>query len=259
VTSAYDVSGFREPEAEIARLERQATVIAVVEEDALDALGLPQTGQVLDVGCGPGFVATRIGKARPALGIIGIDRDPTVLERARSRIKVIEGDATCLPFRDSQFDGVYVRLLLRHLANPTRALTEIHRVLRPGGRVVVIDSDDGALILHPPLPAFARALVAREETFHRRSADPLIARRLLSLLIQAGFVDIALRSLILDSLTLGRPSFARIVLDPLADAIDEDVLPSAAVDAARGAIHAWEANEDAFGLTVALALGGTKR
>jgi hypothetical protein len=135
----------------------------------------------------------------------------------------------------------------------------MHRVLRPEGRLIVIDSDDGALLLEPIPPAFADALTARQATFRRRRADPFIGRRLPRLLAEAGFTDVMARSLVIDSINVGRSAFARIVLDPVADAIDADLLSAEAVGAAARAIRAWGLDERAFGMTTVLALGGTKR
>jgi SAM-dependent methyltransferase len=257
--AAYAVEQFRDPAAELERLQQQAALLAVAEGAALQALGLPALGRVLDVGCGPGFVAARIRKAWPGLEIIGVDRDAAVLEKARQVMPVYEGSAERLPFPAEQFDCVYARLVLRHLGNPDAALGEMYRVLRPGGRAIVIDSDDGALVLHPRPADFDRALHAREKTFQRRGADPFIGRRLPALFGAAGFVDLTLRSLVVDSVSVGLGPFARIVLTPVADAIDSDLLDAAGVAAAVAAIDGWSRDEAAFGLTTVVALGGSKR
>ena len=259
VAAGYAVEQFRDPAGELKRLQQQAAILAGAEEAALQALGLPGRGRILDVGCGPGFVAARIVKARPGLQLLGLDRDPAVLEEARRVIPVLEGSAEKLPFPTGQFDCVYARLVLRHLRHPETALDEMFRVLRPGGRAIVIDSDDGALVLHPRPADFERALQAREKTFQRRGADPFIGRRLPALFGAAGFVDLAVRSLVVDSVSVGLTPFARIVLTPVADAIDADLLDAAGVAAAAAAIEGWTRNPAAFGLTTVVALGGSKR
>ena len=257
--AAYAVAQFRDPAAELARLGQQAAILALAEEQALLELGLPATGRALDVGCGPGFVAARIRHTRPQLEIIGVDRDPAMLRQARQLIPVTEGSAERLPFPAGSFDCVYARLVLRHLADPAGALREMHRVLRPSGRLIVVDSDDGALVMHPTPVAFARALGAREKTFQRRGADPFIGRRLPALLGAAEFGDLSFRPLVVDTVSVGRGPFARIVLAPVADAIDADLLDAVGVAAAVAAIDAWSREPAAFGMTTVVALGGSRR
>ena len=256
---AYAVSQFRDPAAEMVRLAQQATILAAAEEEALCGLGLPESGRVLDIGCGPGAVAARLVRARPGLTVVGLDRDLTMLEKARTVMPIVGGMAERLPFPSNSFDAVFVRLVVRHVAQPEEAFAEMYRVLRPDGRAIVIDSDDGALVLHPRPDAFLRALVARETTFQRRGADPFIGRRLRSLFVAAGFVDLALRTLVVDSVTVGRRPFARIVLSPVVDGIDRDLLDPEAIAAADAAIQGWAEDSAAFGMTTVVALGGSKR
>jgi ubiquinone/menaquinone biosynthesis C-methylase UbiE len=256
---AYAVHQFRDPAAEIVRLAQQAAIVASTEEEILRALGLPERGRALDVGCGPGFVAARMSRARPGLRIVGVDRDLGVLRKARTAVEVAGGTADRLPFPDASFDAAIARLLLRHLPDPAAALAEIHRVLRPGGRAIVIDTDDGALVMHPPSPAFVRALAAREATFRRAGADPFIGRRVPELFAAAGFVEPAFRPLVLDSTSLGLPAFVRVVLSPIADVIDADLLDGAGVESAVAALDAWASTPTAFGMTTVVAYGGTRR
>jgi ubiquinone/menaquinone biosynthesis C-methylase UbiE len=256
---AYTIGQFRDPQQEVARLQQQAAILAAAEEEALTSLGMPARGRVLDVGCGPGFVAARIKQMRPELTVIGIDRDPAVVQRARAIIDVTEATADMLPFPDQHFDCVFARLVMRHVEAPETVMREMFRVLKAGGSAIVIDSDDGALVLHPWPDAFARALAAREQTFLRRHADPFIARRLPALFAAAGFVDLSLRPLVVDSVSVGLAPFARIVLSPVADAIDPDLLDAPGVEAAVGAIDEWSRDPAAFGMTTVVAVGGTKR
>lgn len=256
---AYAVNQFRDPAAEMARLAQQAMVLAAAEEEALRALGLPEEGRILDIGCGPGAVAARLVKARPGLTVVGVDRDRVMLEKAGAVMPVAGGLAEQLPYPSGAFDAVFVRLVIRHVAQPEAAFAEMYRVLRPGGRAIVIDSDDGALVLHPRPDAFSRALVARETTFQRRGADPFIGRRLRSLFAGAGFAELALRTLVVDSVTVGRRPFARIVLSPVVDGVDRDLLGPDAVAAADAAIQGWAEDPSAFGMTTVVALGGSKR
>jgi SAM-dependent methyltransferase len=258
VQAGYSVSRFTDQKAEAGRLERQAGVVADAEERALVDLGLPDRGRLLDLGCGPGAVATRIGARRPDLRIWGVDRDAGVLALAARRLTALRADAADLPFPSSSFDGVHARLVLRHLPDPARALAEVRRVLRPGGRVVLADSDDGALVIHPWPEDIARALRAKHESARRRGADPLIGRRLVALLREAGFSNLVARTQVIDTGGVGRAAFAQVVLAPLAGAIDADLLALEDQAAAARAIQGWAQDESAFGMTTVVGVGGTK-
>lgn len=120
------------------------------EEDGmarlLAAAAIEKTDHVLDVACGPGIVACAI--APHAAHVTGIDLTPAMIEQARTRqatnglanLDWRVGDATALPFADASFDRVVTRYSFHHLREPGRALAEMHRVCRPGGRIVVIDA-----------------------------------------------------------------------------------------------------------------------
>jgi ubiquinone/menaquinone biosynthesis C-methylase UbiE len=256
--AAYAVAQFRDAGAEIARLAQQARVVADLEEAVFRSLGFPEEGRVLDVGCGPGFVAGRLQESRPRLQIIGVDRDPDVLSHARSRIEAVQAEAEHLPFAAQEFSCVYARLVLRHLARPDDALAEMFRVLTPDGVVIALDSDDGALVLHPPPAGFSDVLGARQQTARRRGADPFIGRRLPALLRQAGFTEARARALAIDSITLGSAACARIVLSPVTDGIDADLISTEALAAAVAALTMWAEDADSFGMTTALAIGARK-
>jgi SAM-dependent methyltransferase len=254
----YSVERFKNADAEVVRLERQANFISDAENSLLTALGLPISGRMLDLGCGPGAAAARIRAARPDLNIVGLDRDAGLLTRARAQLRVLQADAQELPFPSASFDAVHVRLLLRHVPRPAVVLAEVHRVLRPGGRLVIGDSDDGGLVLHPFPDEIACALQAKHEGARRRGADPFIGRRLLELARAAGFSGLTARVQAIDSGALGRSTFGEVVLAPIADAIDADLLSLAEQDRTAGAIRRWIDDPDAFGMTTVVGLGGTR-
>ena len=93
---AYAIGQFRDADAEVARLRQQARAIAEVEDAAFRALGFPEVGVGLDVGCGPGFVAQRLRQARTGLRIIGLDLDRSALRLAREGGAALQASATAL-------------------------------------------------------------------------------------------------------------------------------------------------------------------
>lgn len=107
------------------------------------------TDHVLDVACGTGDL-TRAFADAGAARVVGADFTPEMLEIARSRrlkgtgsdhetISYQDADAMALPFGDASFDVVSIAFGIRNVSDPGRALSEFHRVLRPGGRLIVLE------------------------------------------------------------------------------------------------------------------------
>jgi len=98
--------------------------------------------RVLDLACGSGRLSAEL-KARVGPGtVVGLDFSASMLEVARRSAqgpRWVRADAHRLPFSDASFDAVSVAFGLRNFAHPTQALEEMLRVLRPGGRAVVLE------------------------------------------------------------------------------------------------------------------------
>ncbi len=134
-------------------LERIAADVAAVAPDG---------ARVLEVGCGPGRLSILLAR-RYGLEVIGLDLDPAMVERARTNAArsakqdgrepaFLVGDVASLAFPDRSFDLVVSTLSMHHWADPTAGLSEIGRVLRPGGRALVWDFRAGRVPLHGHLP-----------------------------------------------------------------------------------------------------------
>lgn len=88
---------------------------------------------------------------------------------------------------DGEFDFAHARLLLSHLPNPTRALAKIRQAIRPGGILVVTDTDFRGCFCDPDCPALWRYVVLYSQTVKRRGGDANIGPRLPRLLTENGF------------------------------------------------------------------------
>ena len=118
---------------------------AALTQRFIDALGEAARGSVLDVACGPGILSAEIAKT--ARQVVALDLTPQMLKKAAQRcteagldnVTFREGNATELPFADAAFDAVVTRLSVHHFDRPSRAMSEIFRVLRPRGAFVVAD------------------------------------------------------------------------------------------------------------------------
>lgn len=108
----------------------------------------PLDGNVLDIGCGPGwFWAKNADRLRPE-SLVLADLSEGMLVAARERlssshtIETVQLDAQSLPFPDNAFDAVAAMHMLYHVDHPELALQEMRRVLRPGGRAIITTVDD---------------------------------------------------------------------------------------------------------------------
>lgn len=114
--------------------------------------------RILDVATGTADLALAIKARAPQAEVTGLDFAEPMLELARQKaarrgleLRFVRGDAQALPFADESFDAVTVAYGLRNFADRERGLREMHRVLRPGGRLVVLEFPP------PPKGLFGRA------------------------------------------------------------------------------------------------------
>jgi len=117
-------------------------------KQAVAALGLGPGSRVLDVACGTGDVLLAALYREPAASGVGLDPSRRMLQLAQHkaiqagqspRMEFCEGDALALPFPDRSFDATVIAFGIRNVPDRGLALTEMARVTRPGGRVVVLE------------------------------------------------------------------------------------------------------------------------
>lgn len=208
-TTTTGLSPSRDPYARITELD-DATVTALAErfdiraadprqhqlwQDFLTRAPQVAGARVLEVGCGTGIITTKIADLPGVAEAAGVDPSSGFIARARHRAPNLQfqvADGRALPFDDATFDGVVFATTLCHVPEPELALAEAHRVLRPGGYLLIYDGDYAtttvALGAHDPLQACAAAAVAA--LVH----DPFLVRRLTGLAGAAGFDPGDLRS-----------------------------------------------------------------
>ncbi|HXB63533.1 MAG TPA: class I SAM-dependent methyltransferase [Solirubrobacteraceae bacterium] len=102
---------------------------------------LPREPLLADIGCSSGYLLDDLRTRHPDATLIGIDMVASGLRKAHARIpqaRLAQADACALPLRERSLDAALSANLLEHLADDTRALAELRRVLRPGARAVVV-------------------------------------------------------------------------------------------------------------------------
>ncbi|WP_327152502.1 methyltransferase domain-containing protein [Nocardia sp. NBC_01329] len=158
---------------------------------AHEALALQPGEHAVDIGSGTGSeVITFSGAVGPTGTAAGVEPDPNLLATAQARATEARspatfhsGDAYGVPFGPETFDAVLCERVFQHLTAPARAAREIARVLRPGGRAVVMDADWGSAIVHPGDHRVIREVV---DTLVSATTNPYSGRLLAGLLTAAG-------------------------------------------------------------------------
>ena len=198
---------------------------------------------VLDCGCGPGSItlsiANRIGNGR----IVGVDFAESQIQRAIEiakqrgirNVTFHQTDCHALPFDDASFNRVFSNALMEHLVDPTRALREMYRLLKPGGVIGICSPDWGGFILSPPSTELTRAIDAYTGLQTRNRGDVHVGRKLGIHLAAAGYHDVRLA--------------ARYECYPSVELIAEYLaaqLERASEDHAAAALRQWSKGEGAF-------------
>ncbi len=133
-------------------------------------------GDVLDAGCGTGGFLAALRGVRPRLRAVGLEWDSIAAARAarKSQAPIARGSVNAMPFADQSFDAAVAADVLCHAAvDPATALAELHRVLRPGGLLVI------------NMPAYAWLMSAHDRRVH--NARRQNAREVREMLRGAGF------------------------------------------------------------------------
>jgi ubiquinone/menaquinone biosynthesis C-methylase UbiE len=176
-------------------LNRMSVDLANLKRGLHDLLEVRPGDSVLDVGCGTGTdvlaLADRVGAAGR---VVGVDNSQLLVDEARARahgrglpVAFEVSDAHELPFPDATFDATRSERVMMHVADPARALSELTRVTRPGGRVLVADPDHGMWALDTRDIRLTRTLLGWWFDF---IANPWIARQMRSLFAATGLLDV---------------------------------------------------------------------
>jgi demethylmenaquinone methyltransferase/2-methoxy-6-polyprenyl-1,4-benzoquinol methylase len=191
-----------------------------------DALGdaQPRSGsaRILDVGTGTGKLAAAIQQALPTAAVVGVDFTDAMLRAASPGLTLATADALRLPFDDASFDAVVSAFVVRNLADVEAGIAEQVRVLRPGGRLIVLETTPGPPgPLRPPYRLYFRhvvpllgQLIAGDPSAYTYLPESTLAflepSRLADVLRRHGLEAIHIRRLALGSvaLTFGRKPLA---------------------------------------------------
>ena len=197
--------------------------------------------RILDVGCGPGFyVAELLERVGQDGSVIGVDSSPQMLELAARRCAGVanvtfrEGPATALPLEDASVDAALSVQVMEYVGAVDLALEELHRVVRPGGRVVIWDVDWSTVSWHSDAPDRMDEML-RE--FDAHLAHPTLPRTLAARLRAAGFEDVTAEGHAFTAIELTPDAYGAAILPLIEDFVAHRDLPGAEE------AHAWAAEQ----------------
>lgn len=253
-----DKVGQGQQEVLISVLDQQAELASIqrMRSWASGALALRPGERALDIGSGTGSEVVAMAAAVGADGrAIGVDPNPDMVALAASRAAgtpaaFVEGNAYQLPFPDDSFDAVRCERVFQHLDRPERATAEIARVLRPGGRAIIIDSDWATAIMHPVDPEIVAALMGPRAA---QAPNRNSGRRLRGLLTGAGFTvdDIGSEAVIFDP-AMSAPMYAA----QAAAAVAAGIITAAQADQAAAELeHGIATGDYLFSVTMYAVVG----
>lgn len=163
---------------------------AAYKRRVMELLDRRRGGRYLDVGAGTGDDAAEFAAATKCK-VIALDYSLEMARTCRDRhaaIQPLVGDAGNLPFEDARFDGCRADRVLQHLSDPILAIAEMVRVLRPGGRLVVVDPDYDTQVMELADQALARRVLRYRADQMLRSGT--FAHRTPAALAKAALIEI---------------------------------------------------------------------
>ena len=200
-SGSYKSTSLKDAEREFDRLRSQAQRMYPLEKKILTECGLKPHHDLLEIGCGPGFNTPLLCELVQEGSVTSCDNDEALLNRCRSEKKgspkrgfqTLLSTDKAIPAPNESSDFSYLRFVLQHTPARHSILSEAARILRPGGILCVLDSDDGTILQHPEDPFVTHLVTQAQETQVQRGGDRLVGRKVSGMLSELGLESVAYR------------------------------------------------------------------
>ncbi len=254
-TSQYIHGTTSEEQSRLSRLND------LLNSRSVEAMSLRGGEKILDVGSGLGQLTRAMARAAGAK-VIGIERSEEQIREAQRQAVLAgeetlaefrRGDALQFPLRPDEwetFDVAHTRFLLEHVPQPLEIVRAMVRAVRPGGRIILEDDDHDLLRLWPEPQGLGALWQAYMRSYEHLGNDPIVGRRLVSLLAEAGAQPVR-NTLLFFGSCAGDDHFAGYVKNLIgvidgarATVIDAGLLSADRFDSAIHSLREWSRQKD---------------
>ncbi|EQC50481.1 class I SAM-dependent methyltransferase [Bacteriovorax sp. DB6_IX] len=179
------------------RLRKQARF---TEHTVYDGINLSEVKNLIEVGSGVGAQTEILLRRFPDMKVTCIDRSENQIESAKKSLELLsyakdrysihQMDATDIDFDSYQFDGAFLCWILEHVPDPSKVLSEVRRVCRPGSVIYITEVMNSSFFLEPYSPNVWKYWMAFNDYQYDMKGDPFVGAKLGNLLLQQGYKDI---------------------------------------------------------------------
>ena len=222
-SGSYNASTFhKDLDSEIQRLQNQVRLSWTKEARTLAGFGLQNGMSVIELGSGPGFYTEQLLALLPNSSVTAVELDPVLIERseqylrdqASDRLRIVEASIMDTGLPDKSFDFAIARLIFCNLPDPVGAAKEVLRILKPGGKLVIIDLDFDIIgLIDPPIPELPAIFEKRRQAVAAQGGNLQVGRQLWRILKAAGFQNLDLDAVVSHSDAMGIEPFL-LQIDP---------------------------------------------